>query len=316
MGALRLDLAENYGRGGEPPVIRRLVLSRKGFDSGYGGMASPILPDGGLLPLPIPASQDAFRLGELNATGVALGPLLRDLSDGRHSRRTRVHMDPDLDRRPDLRLPGWRPALGQNGAAQSHLARQGVGPGAVFLFFGWFRQVVRHARRWRYVPGAPDLHLLYGWLEVAEVLPVVREREHCLRRHPWIADHPHVANPVHYRGADNVLYIARQRSTLAAQGPGGGVFARYSDSLRLTAPGASRSVWALPDWFHPATGLAPLSYHGNPARWSAEPGRCLLRSVPKGQEFVLDTGGRREPERWVRRLVAGHAQGQAGPSAG
>ena len=304
----------SYARSGEPPVIRRLVLSRKGFDSGFGGIASPILPDGRLLPLPIPASQDAFRLGEINAAGVALGPLLRDLSGGRHSRRTRVHMDPDLDRRPDLRLPGWRPALGQNGAAQSHLARQGVGPGAVFLFFGWFRQVERHARRWRYAPGAPDLHLLYGWLEVAEVLPVVREREECLRRHPWIADHPHVANPVHYRGASNVLYIARRRSGLAAAGPGGGVFARYSDSLRLTAPGASRSVWALPDWFHPATGLAPLSYHANPARWSAESGRCLLRSVPKGQEFVLDPGGRPEPQAWVRALVARHAPGQADPS--
>ena len=292
--------------------MRRLVLSRKGFDSGYGGMASPILPDGRLLPLPIPAAQDAFRLGDLDADGIALGPLLRDLSGGRHSRRTRVHMDPDLARRPDLRLPGWRPALGQNGAAQSHLARQGVGPGAVFLFFGWFREVERHARRWRYVPGAPDLHLLYGWLEVAEVLPIVSGREQCLRRHPWIADHPHVANPAHYRGADNVLYVGRERSALAAGGPGGGVFTHYTGALRLTAEGASRSVWALPEWFHPATGLAPLSYHGNPARWSTEPGRCLLRSVPKGQEFVLDTGGRTEPSAWVRELVARHAGSGAG----
>lgn len=288
--------------------MRRLILSRKGFDSGYGGMASPILPDGRLLPLPIPAAQDTFRLGDLNAEGIALGPLLRDLSGGRHSRRTRVHLDPDLDRRPDLRLPGWRPALGQNGAAQSHLARQGVGPGAVFLFFGWFRQTERHAGRWRYVPGAPDLHLLHGWLEVAEVLPIVRERDECLHRHPWIADHPHVANPLHYHGADNVLYIAPERSAFAAQGHGGGFFSHYADALRLTATGASRSVWALPEWFHPGPEINPLTYHANPARWSREPGRCLLRSVPKGQEFVLDLAGRPEAGEWLRGVVAaGHA---------
>lgn len=302
-----MDLGQAWGRAGEPTVIHRLVLSRKGFDSGYGGMASPILPDGRLLPLPIPSAQDDFRLANLNAPEVALWPLLRDLSGGRHSRRRRVHMDPDLDRRPDLRLPGWRPALGQNGAAQSHLARQGVGPGAVFLFFGWFREVERHARRWRYVPGAPDLHLLYGWLEVAEVLPVVSGRAESLRRHPWIADHPHVANPGHYRGADNVLYVGRERSAFAVGHAGGGLFPRYAEDLRLTAAGASRSVWELPEWFHPATGLAPLSYYANPARWSSEAGRCLLRSVPKGQEFVLDTGGRPEPAAWVRELVAQHA---------
>lgn len=287
--------------------MRRLVLSRKGFDSGYGGMASPILPDGRLLPLPIPGEQDAFRLGDLNAVGIPLGPLLRELSRGRHSRRTRVHMDPDLDRRPDLRLPGWLPAFGQAGSAQSHLQRQGVGPGDVFLFFGWFREVERRGQRWRYVPGAPDLHLLYGWLEVAEVLPIVSERESCLQRHPWIIDHPHVANPRHYRDPRNALYVAPGRSAIAAGGPGGGVFERYSDALRLTAPGASRSVWALPQWFHPSSGSAPLSYHTSPARWSLQDGRCLLRSVPKGQEFVLDTDGRQQPQAWLRTLVSRHA---------
>jgi len=32
----------------------KLILSRKGFDSTYGGYPSPILPDGTLLSLPIP----------------------------------------------------------------------------------------------------------------------------------------------------------------------------------------------------------------------------------------------------------------------
>lgn len=294
--------------------MRRLVLSRKGFDSGYGGMPSPILPDGRLLPLPIPSSHDAFRLGDLEAPGVALGPLLRDLSGGRHSRRTRVHLDPDLDRRADLRPAGWRPALGQAGSAQSHLRDQGVGPGDVFLFFGWFRQAERVAGRWRYVPRAPDLHLLSGWLEVAEVLAVVRDRERSLQRHPWIASHPHVARPDRYQDPRNTLYVAPLRSALAEEGPGGGVFREYSDALRLTADQASRSVWTLPGWFHPGPGRPPLTYHARPERWSRAAGECRLRSVAKGQEFVLDLAGRPEARAWVSGLVAAGRGGHARPS--
>jgi len=34
----------------------KVILSRKGFDSGYGGFPSPVLPDGTMLSLPIPVS--------------------------------------------------------------------------------------------------------------------------------------------------------------------------------------------------------------------------------------------------------------------
>jgi len=36
----------------------KVALSRKGFDSGYGGCPSPILPDGTILSLPIPSKKD------------------------------------------------------------------------------------------------------------------------------------------------------------------------------------------------------------------------------------------------------------------
>ena len=39
----------------------KVIISRKGFDSGYGGMPSPILPDGTMISMPIPSP--ATRLG-------------------------------------------------------------------------------------------------------------------------------------------------------------------------------------------------------------------------------------------------------------
>lgn len=294
-------------RPAQPVRHRRIILSRKGFDSSYGGMPSPILPDGRLLPLPIPARHDRFTMADVHwHEDVEIGGLLHDLSGGAHNTSTTVHLDPDLDRRPDLRLPGWRPSLGQTGAAQSHLESQGVGAGDVFLFFGWFRQVERHRRAWRFARNAPHLHVLFGWLEVGEKLAIVDRREECLARFPWIANHPHVANPGHYDNARNTLYIAPERSRFPRQQFGGGVFPDFRNELQLTTPGKSRTHWTLPEWFFPE-GRTPLSYHGDPARWVRTPDKCHLRSVAKGQEFVLNAGEYSEAEGWLESIVCGRS---------
>ena len=279
----------------------KLVLSRKGFDSSYGGMPSPILPDGRLVPLPIPARHDQFRMAHVGA-GEELGSLLHDLSKGRHSLSTQIHLDPDLDRPSGSRLPGWRPSLGQTGIAQSHLAAKGVGAGDIFLFFGWFREVERREGRWRFAPSAPDLHVLFGWLEVGELLPVVTRRQQCLDAHPWIADHPHVSNPSHYTDSRNTLYIAPRESSFR-EGMGGGLLRYVRPELTLTATGRSRSVWRLPRWFHPGN-RTPLSYHDREDRWVVDGDGCLLQTVAKGQEFVLDLCEYPESQAWIRSVIA------------
>ena len=154
----------------------KLVLSRKGFDARHGGIPSPILPDGTLLPLPIPHPAEPTSLGQipLPLGSPALEELLPDLSGGRLDPELSVHADPQLVPPADAR-PGWRPCLGQAGAAAGHLRREGVGVGDLFLFFGWFRDVERRHGRWVYRSASPDLHLMFGWLEVGEVLPLGRE---------------------------------------------------------------------------------------------------------------------------------------------
>jgi hypothetical protein len=152
------------------------------------------------------------------------------------------------------------------------------------------------------VRSAPHLHAVFGWLEVGDVLPVVTERQRSLDRYPWIADHPHVADPARYNNPRNTLYIAAPRSQIAA-GPAGGMFKRFDPALQLTAPGASRSVWDLPAWFMAAPGQTPLSCHGNPSRWQRRGNRCRVQSVPIGQEFVLAASERRHARNWVTDLI-------------
>jgi hypothetical protein len=283
----------------------KICLSRKGFDSQYGRIPSPILPDGRLVPFPIPAAHDDLTMKCLAFEEVDLEGLLSDLSCGRLSIETRIHLDPDLDRAAEHRLPGWRPALGQTGSAQGHLARQRFGVGDVFLFFGWFRLVERSGGRWRYTPSAPNLHVMFGWLEVAEVLPIVTDRAECLKRHPWIAAHPHVANPDHYNSALNHLYVAGKASRYAPRSPfAAGRFVQFKDVLRLSAEGCTRTVWRLPGWFMPGIARPPLSYHPARARWVCDEQGVLLRSAAKGQEFVLDADHYPEAQPWLTNLLA------------
>ncbi|QKE40291.1 MAG: hypothetical protein HO274_02300 [Ferrovum myxofaciens] len=284
----------------------RLIFSRKGFDSQYGGVPSPILPDGRVVSLPIPSSGDLQRLGVLRAEGIDLGVLTADLTHNRIDAQTAVHVDPDLHGPALARASAWRPAFGQIAAAQGHLQKQGVGPGDLFLFFGWFRKVERIDGVWRYVPGSPDMHTLFGWLQVGEVLPVTGRVDEVLNCHSWLREHPHIAAADRFSSTNNTIYVAAESLCLGGTNtghPGGGIFERFIPSLRLTADGRKRSCWRLPAWFMPVDGRHALSYHGNRSRWVADSDSVLLQTVAKGQEFVLDCDYYPEATEWMVTLL-------------
>lgn len=273
----------------------RLVLSRKGFDSSYGGVASPILPDGEMVSLPIP-QPDRLTFGEVSYRGASLGDVSASLTRGRIGPTTRVHLDPDLRPEARPRSSDWLPAFGQSDAAARHLDLQGVREGDLFLFFGWFRKTQGQFPALTFVHEAPDLHVLFGWLQVGGVLrpgnPIP----------PWLQSHPHVSDPPPAPRPNNI-YVASPALRIAGVEldlPGGGVFSRYSPSLQLTDPDApSRSTWRVPSWF---AGAPPLTYHANPRRWRVREGHAILDTVGRGQEFVLDCSARKASRTWLSEL--------------
>ena len=67
------------------------------------------------------------------------------------------------------------------------------------------------------------------------------------------------------------------------------MFPRFDRRLVLTDPdGAGVSQWRLPQWFYPEGNKLPLTYHPNRTRWRRDADHTYLRSVGRGQEFVLD----------------------------
>lgn len=268
----------------------RVIFSRKGFDSVAGGCASPII-DGRPVPLPIPTSMPTpityESLGEI-------ADLVEDLTMGAVPRTKACHLDPDIDAALLPRLPAWRGALGQVGAAAGHLRRMSVQPGDVFLFWGGFRPAERKDR-WRFV--GPTEHRIFGWLQVGEVIELGPDGSHAVSQYPWLSDHPH-ARP----GWKNVnrLYLSSEVLTIGGEEfprPGWGTFA---EGWRLTAPNARPRVWQVPDWLHPERGGIGMSYHP-PPRWNAD---GTVSAAAPGQEFVAEIDGRDDAVKWLRQFFA------------
>lgn len=269
----------------------KIILSRKGFDSSNGGMPSPIFPDGNIISLPIPASNSPTRVSDLNVERYDIVNVISDLSKKNIYSQQHVHLDPDVDFRfLNNRPEGWRGAFGQVGAAQKHLSNNGVGKGDLFIYFGWFREVELNNKAWRFKQNSPDLHVIYGWLFVEDVIMVYGKEKGILNTYPWLKHHPHLFG---VNDVQNTIYVGSQTLTskINANKPGYGVFSSIRNIQILTdKTQRNRSVWKLPASFYPTDNNPPLSYHAKKDRWEIKDSIWVtLNSVGRGQEFVLDT---------------------------
>ena len=282
-------------------AFMKLILSRKGFDSSAGGCPSPVFPDGSFYTLPIPDSRSRITYGDIRHEGLNVGKLVADLTGDRRGGARKAHLDPDLIADAYPRETGWRPCLGQTGAAQGHLRKQQVGEGDLFLFFGLFRDVEKQGRCWQFVKQARPFHGLWGWLQIGEVYRIDELSDSDLQ---WARYHPHFHGQP---DGGNTLYVASDALQLGGRSTGllgAGVFGGLEDRLRLTAPdAASTTQWRLPRCFYPDSADTAMSFHGNLARWSRDGDDCTLRSASRGQEFVLDTIEYPGVVSWLREIL-------------
>ena len=215
----------------------KVILSRKGFDSQNGGQASPILPDGTLLSLPIPSSDDVL-FSEIHWKSHSYLDIAKQLkSSTRLDDDSHCHLDPDLRRETIPREKGWMPAFGQTGASLTELRNNGVGVGDIFLFFGWFRHTEYRNGKLVYARRARNLHVIYGYLQVGSII----EKEEDIPS--WLLSHPHACHKNYAEAWEkglNAIFLPSETLSFNHQLPGAGTF-RYSPEQVLTKEGCSRS---------------------------------------------------------------------------
>ena len=279
----------------------KIIFSRKGFDSGSGGVPSPIFPDHRMVSLPIPDKHSPIAYNEIQWGDWNVGDIVEDLTKGKIRANYRAHLDPDIVSASLLRHHGWRPIFGQVGASQGHLRNQGVGPGDLFVFFGLFQDVIRENGRWKSNTTCLPKHVMWGWFQIEASIAVENVDRTAFE---WALYHPHFHREPH---ASNTVYLAKDRLDIGGIDgeavTGAGIFPQFQNTLQLTAPESPVSVWKLPRWMFPDDGVPALSYHTNLERWEKRANSTLLQTVGRGQEFVLDCAYYPESIQWVKELL-------------
>ena len=287
-------------------TAQKLILSRKGFDTTsqqrgpkrgysevkrpYGGVPSPIFPDGSMYSLPVPGCDEDVPITygdlyhEVGRSLINIGQVVEDLTQNQPTRWTsedRTYVSPDIREPFQSNIQGQNGIVGAAGAQQGHLRKQGVGKGDLFLFFGLFRRVEQVGGRWQFVRHAPRQHVLFGWLQVGSI-------------HVIEGDGP----------GEAVWYVAKNRLTLGddVSRAGVGVFPYFHERLLLSKPGGSASQWRLPRWFYPEPPIVPLTYHPRHL-WCRDNGYAYVQRRGPGQEFVLDMRQYAEAQKWFCQLV-------------
>lgn len=235
-----------------------------------------------------------------------IGQIVESLTKRKIRSKDLCHLDPDLRRESVKRRANWRPAFGQMGSEQSHLRDNGVTTGDLFLFFGLFRQARRTAAGWQFASGTLRLHVVYGWLEIGEIV-AISDRQAVLDDYPWLRDHPHANDLARWKG-ENVVYLPTEHSSIGATNsrplPGSGLL-KYHQQQILTAKSERHtngrvSYWDIKPWAGDL-GNERLSRFCNEKNLL---NKSLLKTAGRWQEMVIDTQFYPKAKTWASRLLA------------
>lgn len=265
----------------------KIILSRKGFDSASGGYPNFIIGEK-LITLPIPDEHTDMKYSNVNICGYNLGETFEKSNINpklNHKEINTCHLDPDIE----------KGLFGQCSTAARHLVNNDVKVGDLLLFFGWFREF--DISKFEFNPqDINGKHCIYAYFRIGKILDLKNDAD--LDEAKRIAQaHPHVCCKSSEYKKINLLYVADTNLFEGSDIKGCGRL-KFSESTTLTKPGATRSIWQLPQFFMNVN----MTYHSNKNRWKKlDSVYCQLESVGRGQEFVISDN--KDVEKWAMDLI-------------
>jgi hypothetical protein len=261
----------------------KIILSRKGFDIKYGQQPSPIIGDKVPLSMPIPMKEEDKTFGELRYKEHTYFQLIKSLKPTTYlTASDTCHLDPDI--RKTNSHKNWKPLFGQSDSALSHLIKNEIGENDLVLFFGTFRRTTEIDGQIKYLKGAPEIHLIYGYFQVKKLHT---DRGYLVANFGY---HPHSKGSFTSRNL-NGIYEANEKLSFNENLSGAGVFT-YDDELILTKPNYSKSRWKRLDFFKDSK----MTYHSRKSLKSD-----YFQSAAIGQEFIIsDSNGAIS---WAKNLI-------------
>ncbi len=141
-----------------------------------------------------------------------------------------------------------------------------------------------------YEPGSKNQHIIYGYLEVGEVL------ENGCDIPEFAKYHPH-ANGELSINKTNCMYVAKNKLSINENLPGAS-FLHFKESLILTKKGMSRSKWELPEFLKNCS----ITYHTRNSFTED-----YFKSAHKGQEFIIKAKENSDTEqqliKWLKKII-------------
>jgi hypothetical protein len=294
-----------------------ISLSRKGFDSKFGGVASPII-DNKVYSLPIPSDETQIfnpkyskkykdlKFGNLSGSEILeklqktpLHPKKGNKKRNEITPESLCHNDPDLNN-------------GIYGAAgNASLQLKNFKEGDLLLFFGWFFDKDGEKRH---------IHHLFGWLQADYIIRGKEKIKDFCNKNNIV--HPH-ADEVFLNDETNALYVS-SGDVVTGDSLGYGKFENFHPELCLTHPlSTKRSIWQLnKNYFSEIvsakdaaeifkTYIKEESFTYKPGKRSKtndpliRDDKLAFKSPDIGQEIFMD-GSNKKVDQWARDLIKTH----------
>lgn len=268
--------------------MRKLILSRKGFDSSSGESASPIFKDGKIfsLPIPEPYPPSPKKYFELQFNGISGVDALNECSSKKVLPDDYCHYDPALNTNEGI--------FGQHFNSQKELINNGVDVGDLFLFFGFYRNFSLRRKK--------ESHHLFGWLQIEKII----SGDKAIRKYLEINNiqHPHGYGDLNTYEKNNTIYIGKRNLTIKNTqllNKGYGLFKETHADLILTREGASKGSWKLPKKYF----LNSEDIFLNRLSWLNQE-KCFVNNFGRGQEYILDAESYPRIIDWAHYLIDTH----------